>query len=94
MTAPPFDVDLLVSPVDAGSRLTVTGQVLGGDEDALEPLAPLAIELARAGQPAVSTSSNEFGEFTIEDVPAGVYDIRILGPDRDIMIEGAPIALE
>lgn len=92
--ASPFDVDLhIASGVDAQS-LRVTGQVLDSDSESFESVGGLTVELLRGGDVAFTAITTNFGEFTIESVPPGLYGVRLSGDGREIFLDAAPITTE
>jgi hypothetical protein len=89
--ASPFDIDLLIS--GAGPSLSVTGQVLASGADDFEGVAGLLVELEHNGRVS-ATSTSEFGEFTIDDVAPGVYDLRLVGGTREIVLSSMPVSVD
>lgn len=93
-SASPFDVDMLVAPALSSGRVRVTGQVLSSGEGSFESVSGLRVELASGDEVMAATATTEFGEFTFEDVGAGVYEVRISGERREIVVESAPIQIQ
>ena len=89
--ASPFDIDLLVS--GTGPSLSVTGQVLASGADDFEGVVGLRVELARDGRVS-TTATSQFGEFLIEGVVPGVYDLRLVGGTREILLSRMPISID
>jgi hypothetical protein len=58
---------------------------LGGD---LSAVAEADVQLLSQSLVAVDTRTNEFGEFIIEGVSQGLYDLRIKLNDQQIDIAG------
>lgn len=93
-SAAPFDVDMLISGAAPGRSLTVAGQVLASGEEAFEEVGSLTVELVSGGQVRHTATTSEFGEFSIEGVEPGTYDIRLAGAGREIVVDGAPVSVE
>jgi hypothetical protein len=69
----------LVDYVDSdSSRVPLSGRVLDADSNA--PLRGAKVEALRRGEKRIvaSTRSDKTGEFVIDELPAGRYDLRIL----------------
>lgn len=93
-TASPYDVDLLISAGADPRRLTVTGQVLVSESEDFGEVGGLTVELADGDTVAGRATTSEFGEFTVEGVQPGLYEVRLVGPNREIVLTRAPIALD
>ena len=76
-----YDLDLRLEPGGAG--WLVAGQLLGSDALGM---ATLAGEEGRYG-----CALNDLGEFTFEDLPAGVYNLSIALPDVDLVISALSV---
>lgn len=85
-----YSIDLQVAaPAQAGAA--VTGQLLREGEMRFESVARLPLALLREGRVVKAAATNERGEFTISDLDAGQYDLRIDVRDADITIVGLPV---
>lgn len=93
-SASPYDVDLLLSQGDAASQISVTGQVLSPDGEDLDDLGGLTVTLERDGETAATTTTSEFGEFSFGAVRPAIYDLRISGSGREILLSDAPLAID
>jgi anti-sigma factor RsiW len=93
--AAPYDVDLLIASA-TGNRVAVTGQVLAADAgaDGFEGVGGLTVELARAGDVVATATTSEFGEFTLDEVAPGRYDIWLVGDGREIVLSDAPVSID
>jgi hypothetical protein len=76
-SAAPFDVDMLIAAGDRPHTLVVTGQVLTADGDDFESVRGLAVTLEREGEAVATAETSEFGEFTLPDLPPGLYELRL-----------------
>lgn len=92
-TASPFDIDLLVSAGDAPRTVAVTGQVLSADSAEFASVAGLGVEFVRNGEPVASAVTSDFGEFAIDSLPPGSYDVFVSDSGREIVLTGAPIEI-
>lgn len=88
--AGPYSIDLQIAP-SGESAVTLTGQVLRADEPRFESVAGLSLELSRAGEAARSTVTNEVGEFTINAVGRGEYDLTIETREGTITLPRMPV---
>ena len=93
-SAAPFDVDMLISGESTGRSLSVTGQVLASGEETFEGVGGLTVELASGDEIRHTATTSEFGEFTLDGVEPGLYDIRLVGAGREIVLDGAPVSVE
>ncbi len=78
-----FDVDLRLELI--GENCRFTGQVF-------PEIAGSIVEISCVGHNA-RAELNEFGEFELDPVPQGIYDIRIVADDDEIIIEKIPLEL-
>jgi hypothetical protein len=92
--AAPYDVDLLIAGGDAPPSLVVTGQVLTPDADDFEGVSGLTVTAERDGAAVASTETSEFGEFTLAGLVPGLYDLRLAGAAREILLSDAPISID
>lgn len=90
-TALPFDVDLLVSPGDAPRTVAVSGQVLATDSVEFAIVSGLEVEFIRDEKKVASAVTSDFGEFSVDSMAPGSYDVRISDNTREIVLSGAPI---
>ena len=92
-TAAPYDVDLFIAGGARPESISITGQVLSSDAEGFESVAGLTVTIERDGDVTAAAETSEFGEFTLRDVEPGVYDVRLAGETREIVLAGAPITL-
>lgn len=90
-SAPPFDVDLLVSAGDAPRTLAVTGQVLATDSVEFATVSGLDVAFVLDGKTVATAVTSDFGEFALDSIAPGSYDVRVSDPTREIVLSGAPI---
>lgn len=93
-SAPPFDIDLLVSAGDAPRTLAVSGQVLAAGSAEFASVSGLAVEFTCEGEAVATAVTSDFGEFAVDSIPPGRYDLRVSDRDREIVLSGAPIEIE
>jgi hypothetical protein len=93
-SAPGYDVDMLVSPGHTAGRVRVTGQVLGSAAENVEEAVALRVSLVRPDGGAAEGATNEFGEFTFDDVVPGVYEVSLVDDRRELVLTDVPVALE
>lgn len=92
-TASPFDVDLLVSAGDAPRTVAITGQILAADSVEFANVAGLDVEFVRYGEAVACVVTSDFGEFAVDSIPPGSYDVFVSGSEREIVLTGAPIEI-
>ena len=82
-------IDIDQHEVEPGTS-TVEGQILirGGDLDDLEGV---NVSLCQDGIPVAVGSVDMLGDFTIEDVPSGNYDLKMSVGNLDVAIRGIEI---
>lgn len=85
-----YSIDLQVASLDQ-SRAELTGQILREGERMFESVAGLQLDLIRDGGTILSTVTNDRGEFRVEAVDNGSYDLRLDASDASITIVGLPI---
>lgn len=86
-----YSIDLQVAPGEH-LRADLTGQVLKEGEAAFESVSGLRLEIFREGGPVLSTQTGDMGEFKINGVECGVYDLRIDVGNGTITVAGLPLA--
>ena len=82
-------IDINQHEVEPGTS-TVEGQILirGGDLDDLEGV---TVSLCQSGLPMVAGIVDMLGDFTIEDVPTGNYDLTMTVGSLEVAIRGIEI---
>jgi hypothetical protein len=81
-----YSIDLQITSINQ-NRADVTGQLLREGELMFESVAGLALALTCDGKTERSTVTNERGEFAINAVDCGYYDLQI----ANITIVGLPV---
>jgi hypothetical protein len=84
-----FNIDLLLTSLDQRGELR--GQILREDEFQFESTARIGIELVGEDERVYSAETNGFGEFTIESIEAGLYDLRVDAGELTITVVGLAI---
>lgn len=85
-----YSIDLQLASLDQ-SRASLTGQILREGEMMFESVAGLQLDLTRDGGTVLSTVTNDRGEFRVEALDYGSYDLRLDTNDASITIVGLPI---
>ena len=85
-----YSIDLQVALLDQ-SHAELTGQILREGELRFESVTGLQLELIHDGGTILSTVTNDRGEFRVEAVNFGSYDLRLDASDASITIVGLPI---
>lgn len=86
-----YSIDLQVAPAE-NLCADLTGQILKEGELAFESVSGLQLEISRRGEPVFSTMTDDLGEFRIDGVDYGLYDLRIDVEDGSITVSGLPLA--
>jgi hypothetical protein len=92
-SAAPYDIDLFIANGSTPESISITGQVLSSDVEGFESLGGLTVTIELGGDVAAAAETSEFGEFTMRDVAPGVYNLRLVGETREIVISETPITL-
>lgn len=85
-----YSIDLQIAPA-SGAHGDLIGQVLREGETKFESVANLALEIKRGDERLYSTVTDAMGEFKIQDVAYGVYDLNIEMADGQITIRQLPV---
>jgi hypothetical protein len=88
--ADPYSVDLQITASDQ-PQTDLVGQVLHKGDLRFESVAGLPLRWIREGETLRSTATNQNGEFVIEAVDFGEYELRIEAPDLEIIVSGLPV---
>ena len=89
--APPYSIDINIARSDS-NKTSLTGQVLRGGEARFGSVAGLSLAVIRDGLTILRTATNDTGEFTIEGLEKGQYELRIDAVESSITIVGLPVA--
>lgn len=84
-----YDIDLSVDYIEAKDAVDIIGQSMPITND-LRSVAHATVELVKASTLAHITQANVFGEFILDGVQEGVYDLRIRLKDEAIYIPDLP----
>jgi hypothetical protein len=88
--AGPYSIDLQIA-LSEPSNVDLTGQVLRENDSRFESVAGLSLALIRDSETVRSTVTNEVGEFTIEGIERGEYELTIATREAVITIRQMPI---
>ena len=85
-----YSIDLQILLADQANA-GVMGQILHSDDMRFESVANIPVGLAQNQQTILTTLTNEKGEFTLQAVEFGDYDLRFDLPDMSINVSGLSI---
>jgi len=86
-----YSVDLQVA-WSGGSLVNLIGQILKEGEQGFESVFGLPLQLVRGGANAASTITDAVGEFRIDGITQGEYDLYFEGRGRRIVIPRVPVS--
>lgn len=88
-----FDLDMQVTQAEDESALVVRGQVLcvGAESAQLDGI-ELRLMCTNVAERRVIT--DEFGRFSISDLPEGVYSLQLISDTQDVLVEAIEIKHE
>ena len=55
------------------------------------PAGPLSVQVLRAGEEAALTVTDELGEFVVEGLLAGVYEVVVSAAGYEVVIPAVPV---
>jgi hypothetical protein len=82
-----YDIDLSIDSIEPSQSVEIIGQSIPLSDD-FESVADAEVELWQGRRAVVATKMNELGEFTFDQVPAGIYDLKIRMRGEEIHIAG------
>jgi hypothetical protein len=85
-----YSIDLQVAPL-SGGRADLAGQILCEAETSFESVAGLALELIGKDHKIHRASTNKMGEFTINGLKQGVYNLNIKTSAGNITAYDIPV---
>lgn len=91
--AGPYDIDLSMDYVESARLIDIIGQAMPLRMD-LDVVANRDVELLKESTRVFATSTNEFGEFILDSVGEGVYDLKLKLEAEDINILGLRALVE
>ncbi|PYP83852.1 MAG: hypothetical protein DMF61_21775 [Blastocatellia bacterium AA13] len=86
-----YNIDLQINCPDQ-NRGTVWGQVLRKDEIGFQSVSGVTLKLTRKGRSSHTSSANDFGEFALNAVPVGEYDLEISTGEGKIIV--SPLSIK
>jgi len=84
------DIDLLVQSGKDGERRDILGQVSGGGEETAD-LQYAEVRLAQGQVVVRSTWTDEWGEFSFQDLPPGRYNLKVDLGMREVEVRDLPV---
>ena len=88
-----YSVDVQLSRF-AGSRAGLAGQILDDRGAGFESVTNLNWELIQGEQLIGSAVTNKFGEFGVDGLEEGEYELRIQSHEGNIILSGLPVRFE
>jgi len=87
-----YSIDLQIAPSEH-AHADLIGQVLKEGESTFESVAGLTLSVARGGQPVFSATTDEMGEFKVNGLEHGLYDLRVELSEGSITVPELPITV-
>lgn len=87
-----YSIDLQIAPSD-DARADLTGQVLKEGEATFESVAGLKLEIARGGETVFAATTDAMGEFKINGMEHGIYDLRVELSAGSITVPEVPVTV-
>lgn len=84
-----YDIDVRIAPASEG-RVRVSGQILPGPNRPIEAAANLEVALAGRDEHAVTTATNELGEFDFGSLDEDDYTLSVETDDERLLVESLP----
>jgi hypothetical protein len=88
-----YSVDVQLSR-SAGARAGVVGQILDERAAGFGSVSSLSWELIRGDRLIGSAVTNKFGEFGVDGLDEGEYELRIQAHEGSIVLSGVPVRFE
>lgn len=86
-----YSVDLQMVQAN-NSSINLAGQILKEGEEGFDSVSGVPLQLVTGGASAASTITNAIGEFRIDGIIRGKYDLYFEGRGRRIVIPGIPVS--
>ncbi len=86
-----YSIDVQIS-LSEEPRAGLVGQILRKDDTQFESVSRIPLDLIREGETVRSTLTSETGEFSINEIDFGEYDLRIDLVEVSITVAGLPVA--
>lgn len=87
-----YSIDLQILPVSA-SVAGIVGQVLRKGDDGFDSVSEVFVDLKHGAKDVWSTVTNDFGEFMMNEVDFGEYELSIETVDTKLKIMCLPVLL-
>jgi hypothetical protein len=82
-----YDIDLSIDYIEPAQLVDIIGQSMRLGLD-LDTVANGDVELFKESTPALATKTNEFGEFILDGILEGIYDMKLKFKTEEINILG------
>lgn len=82
-----YDIDVSIDYVEPAQAIDIMGQAMPLRAD-FGSVVGADVKLLNASCAAFGTKTNEFGEFILDGVPEGIYDLKIQLKDQELGIVG------
>ena len=86
-----YSVDLQIAPSEH-AHADLIGQVLKEGEASFESVSGLKLEITRSGKIVFSAVTDEMGEFKVNGIEHGMYDLRVQLSEGSITVPEMPIS--
>lgn len=86
-----YSIDLQMAQAGVSS-VNLMGQILKEGEQSFESVVGLPLQLVKGGAAAASSITDAVGEFRIDGIICGEYDLYFEGRGRRIVIPGVPVS--
>jgi hypothetical protein len=87
-----YNIDLQMARAGVSS-VNIMGQILKDGEQGFDSVVGLPLQLARDGSPAATAITDAVGEFRIDGIMLGDYDLYFEGRGQRIVIPGVPVSI-
>ena len=87
-----YQIDLQIAPSEH-AHADLIGQVLKEGEATFESVAGLRLDIARGGETVFSATTDAMGEFKVNGLEHGLYDLRIDLSEGSITVPELPVAV-
>jgi len=87
-----YQIDLQIAPSEH-AQADLIGQVLKEGESTFESVAGLGLEIVRGGQVVFSATTDAMGEFKVNGMEHGLYDLRIDLSEGSITVPELPVTV-
>ncbi len=87
-----YSIDVQVSWQDQ-ARGGLCGQILRKGDIGFQSVSGVTLTLTRKGRSPLLSGVNDFGEFVLNDIPVGDYELEVVTSEGKICVTGLPVKL-